>query len=159
MLETLCQKPGAGELDLENNQLLQEAKRKLFSDLDQKRVLDLSILFRICHKLNFKDEGLINSLKRLIFDKYYKLEDYEISNMIETFMIFIQKFELSLEEIDIIKNMLGRNSSKFTVTHALELTELFQQKNLTHIRDQLYEYHLFLVCWKKMKYMSIEQLD
>lgn len=45
--------------------------------------------------------------------------------MVDTFSILLNKFELTIEEIDIIKNLLGRNASKFKVEHAIALTELF----------------------------------
>lgn len=61
----------------------------------------------------------------MIFSKYYKLEDYDVKYMVESFKILLNKFELNLEEIDIIKNMLGRNSSKLNVEYALSITELF----------------------------------
>jgi hypothetical protein len=55
--------------------------------------------------------------------------------MVSSFSIILKRYELNEEEIDIIKNMIGKNSSKMNVEHALSFTEIFLDKNMLHIRE------------------------
>lgn len=51
----------------------------------------------------------------MIFIKYPKFEDIDVKYIVDSFMIIVSKYDLNSEEIDIIKNMLGKMAIKFTV--------------------------------------------
>ncbi len=159
MFDFLKDKPNAANLDLENNQLIQEAKKVMLSNLSQKSFEDINRIFKIAHVLNFKDQSIFEELKKLIFIKYPKFEDIDVKYIVGTFIILLNRYEMSNEEIDIFKNMLGKMSLRIKIEQNIQLTEILLDKNLISIRDFFYEYHLFQNCWKKMSSMDLGQFN
>lgn len=159
MFDFLKDKPNAPNLDLENNQLIKEAKNIILGNLSQKTFEDLNKILKIVHTLQFKDQSIFDELKNFIFIKYPKFEDIDVKYIVETFIIFLNRYELSEEQIEIFKNMLGKMSLRIKIEQNIQLTEIMLEKNLIKIRDFFYEYHLFQNCWKKMHLMDLGQFN